>query len=151
MTDAASLHVALDDPTPPYEQIRRQLADLITSAALPEGTRLPPVRQLAADLGLAVGTVARSYRELEAAGLVSGRRGGGTRVSRAPLRTTTERADELARHARDLARRARLLGADDDEVRAAVERALGGRDVDVDPAASPRATRETDRPSTARA
>lgn len=132
MSASASLSVSLDDPTPPYEQIRRQLTDLITSGALPEGTRLPPVRQLAADLGLAVGTVARSYRELEAAGLVTGRRGGGTRVHRAPLRTPPERAAELARHAQDLVRRARLLGAGDDELRAAVERALERRDPGVE-------------------
>ena len=55
------------DPTPPYEQLRRQLADLIGSGVLSPGDRLPPVRQLAADLGLAVGTVARTYRELERA------------------------------------------------------------------------------------
>lgn len=47
------------DPTPPYEQLRRQLADLVGSGVLASGDRLPPVRQLAADLGLAPGTVAR--------------------------------------------------------------------------------------------
>ena len=69
------------DPTPPYEQLRRQLADLIGSGVLSPGDRLPPVRQLAADLGLAAGTVARTYRELEQAGYVRSRRGGGTRVA----------------------------------------------------------------------
>src|SRR4051794_24985345 len=72
------------DPTPPYAQLRRQFVGLIHSAALPDGARLPPLRQLAGDLGLAVGTVARAYRELEAAGLVKSRRGGGTRVTYDP-------------------------------------------------------------------
>ena len=66
-----NLSVDPDDPTPPYEQLRRQLADLVEAGTLVAGERLPPLRQLAGDLGLAVGTVARAYRELEAAGLLS--------------------------------------------------------------------------------
>lgn len=77
------------DPTPPYEQLRRQLADLIGSGVLAPGDRLPPVRQLAADLRLAAGTVARTYRELEQAGYVRSRRGGGTRVAPAPPAAAT--------------------------------------------------------------
>jgi DNA-binding transcriptional MocR family regulator len=73
------------DPTPPYEQLRRQLAALILGGALAAASRLPPLRQLAGDLGLAVGTVARTYRELEAAGLIVSRRGGGTRVADSPF------------------------------------------------------------------
>ena len=80
------------DPTPPYEQLRRQLADLIGSGVLSPGDRLPPVRQLAADLGLAVGTVARTYRELEQAGYVRSRRGGGTRVAPTRARPADPRA-----------------------------------------------------------
>jgi DNA-binding transcriptional regulator YhcF (GntR family) len=66
---------------PPFEQVRAQLAAQITDRVLVPGTRLPTVRQLAADLGLAVNTVARSYRELEAAGLVETRGRGGTVVT----------------------------------------------------------------------
>lgn len=68
------------DPTPPYEQIRVQISTLIRSGELPAGHRLPSVRQLAADLRAAPGTIARSYRSLEAAGLVHCSRSGGTRV-----------------------------------------------------------------------
>lgn len=62
---------------PPFEQVRVAIADRIRSGELPVGTRLPTVRGLADDLSLAPNTVARAYRELEAAGLVttSGRRG----------------------------------------------------------------------------
>lgn len=67
-------------PTPPYEQIRVQIATLIRSGQLPAGHRLPSVRQLAADLRAAPGTIARSYRSLEAAGLVECSRSSGTRV-----------------------------------------------------------------------
>ena len=65
------------DSTPPYEQLRIQIAARIASGALAPGTRLPTVRSLAADLGLAVNTVAKTYRALEADGTVvtEGRRG----------------------------------------------------------------------------
>lgn len=64
-------------PEPPFEQVRSQLAELITSGKLLPGERLPTVRALAADLGLAANTVARAFKELEAAGLViTGRRAG---------------------------------------------------------------------------
>jgi DNA-binding transcriptional regulator YhcF (GntR family) len=66
-----------DSPVPPYEQVRLRIADLAAAGTLTAGTRLPPVRQLATDLGLAANTVARAYRELEHAGLVEthGRQG----------------------------------------------------------------------------
>ncbi len=68
------------DPTsgvPPYEQLRSGIAGRAADGSLPAGTRLPPVRSLAADLGLAANTVARAYKELEADGVVEtlGRRG----------------------------------------------------------------------------
>jgi len=62
---------------PPFEQLRRQIAARVASGELPAGARLPTVRALAAEVGLAVNTVARVYRELEADGVVvtEGRRG----------------------------------------------------------------------------
>jgi DNA-binding transcriptional regulator YhcF (GntR family) len=68
-------------PVPPYEQVRSQLAAQIADGQLVPGTRLPTVRQLADDLGLAVNTVARAYRELETAGMVETRGRGGTLVT----------------------------------------------------------------------
>ncbi|MFC9336259.1 GntR family transcriptional regulator [Arthrobacter sp. NPDC057009] len=74
--------IALDatDPTPPYEQVREQIASLIRSGGLPGGHRLPTIRQLAADLRIAPGTIARAYRSLETSGLVETSRAGGTKV-----------------------------------------------------------------------
>ncbi|GAA0268384.1 GntR family transcriptional regulator [Cryptosporangium japonicum] len=118
------LTVDTTDPVPPYEQIRRQLADLIRHGVLTPGTRLPPLRQLASDLGLAAGTVARAYRELESAALVTSRRGGGTRVAEAPASSTPAERDELlAISAAGYVAAARRLGADDDTLLAAVRRA----------------------------
>ena len=61
----------------PFEQVRTQIATMVTDGRLPAGTKLPTVRQMAADLGLAANTVARAYRELEADGVIAthGRRG----------------------------------------------------------------------------
>jgi DNA-binding transcriptional regulator YhcF (GntR family) len=67
----------------PYEQIRTQLAARIADGSIVAGTRLPTVRTLAVQLGVAVNTVARSYRELEAAGLVETGGRAGTIVSAA--------------------------------------------------------------------
>jgi len=71
-------------PEPPFEQLRSQIASRVTSGDLPAGSKLPTVRALAAELHLAVNTVARVYRELEADGVVvtEGRRG--TFVASAP-------------------------------------------------------------------
>ena len=62
---------------PPFEQLRQQFADQIGRGELVPGSQLPTVRRLAADLGLAPNTVARTYRVLERSGLVrtAGRRG----------------------------------------------------------------------------
>lgn len=81
-------------PVPPFEQLRSQLARQIQDRTLAVGTRLPTVRRLAADLGLAVNTVARAYRELEEAGLIETRGRAGSFVSAAG-----ERGRERARRA----------------------------------------------------
>jgi GntR family transcriptional regulator len=125
MASRPALIVDTADPTPPYEQLRRQLAELIRSAVLEPGDRLPPLRQLAADLGLAVGTVARAYRELESAGLVSSRRGGGTRVTAtAPILSDSQRLQLLHKHARAFVQQAVLLGADEQQILGAVSQVL---------------------------
>lgn len=75
------LSVDLTAATPPYEQIRSQVSALIATGVLAPGSRLPTVRSLAADLGLATGTVARAYKELEAGGQIQSRRRSGTIVA----------------------------------------------------------------------
>jgi GntR family transcriptional regulator len=65
----------------PFEQVRAQVEALIRSGRLVPGDRLPTVRALATDLGLAANTVARAFKELEAAGLVETRGRAGTVVA----------------------------------------------------------------------
>jgi DNA-binding transcriptional regulator YhcF (GntR family) len=120
---AATKLIAIDpnSPVPPFEQIRAQLSAQITDHVLAAGTRLPTVRQLADELGLAVNTVARAYRELEAAGLVETRGRGGTVVTAVG---DLARA-RLQRSAQAYASSARDLGITADEaidlVRAALD------------------------------
>lgn len=105
------IRIDLASPVPPTEQVRQQLAGLIRSGALAEGERLPSVRQLAADLGVANGTVAKAYKELEVAGLVSTGRAAGTRVSEGQAS-----AADLGQRVRRLVADARLSGLGLDEL-----------------------------------
>lgn len=92
---------------PPYEQVKDQLEQLIRRGEVAQGTRLPTVRQLAGDVGLAVNTVARAYKELEADRLVETRGRNGTFV----LASRSEVNDEETRAAATtLARAARRAG-----------------------------------------
>ncbi|MFE4543721.1 GntR family transcriptional regulator [Arthrobacter sp. NPDC056727] len=86
----AGISVDVGSPTPPYEQIRLQISALIAAGGLPAGTRLPAVRSLAADLGLAAGTVARAYKELEQSGLIETRRRNGTVVVGLPANSAPD-------------------------------------------------------------
>ncbi|MCW7984326.1 regulator [Streptomyces platensis subsp. clarensis] len=119
-----AVRVDITGPVPPYEQIRAQLAARIATGQLAEGERLPTVRQLATDLGLAPGTVARAYRELETAKLIHTRRGAGTRVAALPSEPQQPDPAQLARLARDFASAARALGADTEAILTAVRKAL---------------------------
>jgi len=95
----------------------------VRTGALPVGTRLPPIRQLAGDLGLAAGTVARVYRELETAGVLSTARRAGTVVAAVPEAPSASQAHPLAELAADYATRAAALGADAETAAAAVHAA----------------------------
>ena len=107
----------------PFEQLRTQLAGRVASGELPPGTKLPTVRALAERLGLAAGTVARAYRELEVDGVVvtEGRRG--TFVASSAAAPADAAAVETA--AATYAATARRLGLALPEAQRLVERAWG--------------------------
>jgi DNA-binding transcriptional regulator YhcF (GntR family) len=67
--------------SPPFEQIRSQVAARVASGSLQPGDRLPTVRALAGELGVATNTVARAYRELEQSGVIETRGRGGSVVT----------------------------------------------------------------------
>lgn len=70
-----------DSKVPPFEQIKQQVITAISDRSAFVDEKLPAIRALATDLGLAVNTVARSYRELEEEGFVVTRGRSGTRIS----------------------------------------------------------------------
>ncbi len=79
---------------PPFEQLRAGIVAAVSTGDLAAGHRLPTVRRLAEDLGVAPGTVARAYRELEASGIIETRGRNGTYVSFSddPAREQAQRA-----------------------------------------------------------
>jgi DNA-binding transcriptional regulator YhcF (GntR family) len=111
---------------PPYEQIRTQITTMVRTGTLAEGSRLPPIRQLAKDLGLASGTVARAYKELEADGVVATRGRHGTVVTapHAPAVPAPDRRRRVDEAAVVFAREAVHHGVDLDQAVAAVQRAF---------------------------
>jgi GntR family transcriptional regulator len=82
------LTIQTDDTRPIYQQVVDGIKELIARGELAEGTPLPPVRQLAADLGVNLNTIAVAYRELQKDGLIVVKHGSGSVVA---LRTPTER------------------------------------------------------------
>lgn len=118
------LTVDVDDASlvPPYEQIRSQIASLIEAGSLPTGFALPPIRQLAADLDLAPGTVARAYRELDGAGLVTGRGRSGTKVAPHGALGAKEIDRRLTQAARKYLNLAKALGVSAEEAVAELHR-----------------------------
>ena len=120
------LEVDTTSALPPYEQIRNQVTTMAATGVLRAGARLPPIRQLAADLGLADGTVARAYRELERDGVIESRGRHGTFVRQLPA-TSRNGLDpaRLDQCARAFAVAVHQLGVDHTEALTAVSRALG--------------------------
>ena len=106
--------VRVDPSSPvfPFEQIRLQIATMTTTGVLDVGARLPTIRQLAKDLGVAGGTVARAYRELEVAGVIVTRGRHGSFAAE-PTPNAFDRSTNALREAADaFAVRAHQLGAD---------------------------------------
>lgn len=108
-------------PTPPYEQIKAQIVEQRALGELPAEHRLPPVRHLAAELGLAPNTVARAYRELEASGIIETRGRAGSFVTG----TAASAQKAAAAAARDYATTVRKLNVSEVQAIALVRAAFG--------------------------
>src|SRR6059058_2378365 len=104
------IRVSPTDGVPIYLQIVNQVKYLVASGRLAPGEELPPIRTLAERLLINPNTVARAYRELEAAGVVEKRKTAGTFVSdagsplarRERMKILTERVDALLAEARQM-------------------------------------------------
>ena len=104
------IHISPNGGVPIYRQIVNQVKYLVASGRLQPGEELTPIRVLADQLVVNPNTVARAYRELEVAGVVTKRRTAGTYVSdagsplarRERLKIIRERIDALLAEARQL-------------------------------------------------
>ena len=106
------LEVDTSAATPAYEQIRAQITRMVVSGVLGEGARLPTIRQLAQDLGLAKGTVAKAYALLETHAVVRSEGPRGTFVQPVANEQVLDPAVELADAAESFVISARQLGVD---------------------------------------
>lgn len=116
-----------DDRATASERLARAIEARIHRGSLAPGERLPPVRALADELGLAPNTVAKSYRRLEEAGLIEGRGRSGTFVAGALPNAVPERERRLAEAADAFVRRGSQLGFGGTEIARALRRALRER------------------------
>lgn len=104
------IHISAHDGVPIYLQIVNQVKYLVATGRMAPGEELPPIRALAEQLLINPNTVARAYRELEQAGVVTKRRTAGTYVSdatsplsrRERMKIVTERVDALLVEARQM-------------------------------------------------
>ncbi len=101
------IHISASDGVPIYLQVVNQIKYLVAAGRLTAGEELPPIRALAEQLLVNPNTIARAYRELEAAGIVEKRRTAGTYVSdqgsplarRERVKILTDRIDALVAEA----------------------------------------------------
>jgi len=94
------MYITIDerDNRPIYHQVADGIKTLIAAGELRKGSTLPPVRQVAADLGVNQNTVAAAYRELQKEGLIRVRHGSGAKVvSQVLANKDDERAEERLR------------------------------------------------------
>lgn len=124
MAESARIAVEPDSGVAPWRQVRDQIAARVGSGELPVGAKLPTIRQLARDLGLAAGTVARAYRELEAAGVLQTNRRQGTVVAQRVV--PDEAAEQLRIAATAYVTAARTLGYGEEAAVAAVRAGFAG-------------------------
>lgn len=120
MSLADSINLQANTSPALYEQLRLRLIELARSGELPSGTRLPTVRAMAADLGIAPHTVARAYKELEAGGVIVTRGKQGSFIAD----TGDVTREQAQRAAVDYVRAVRALGFDDAAAAAMIDAAL---------------------------
>ncbi len=102
-----------DHPLPVYEQVREQVVRMVAAGTLQAGVRLPTIRQLALDLGLAKGTVAKAYELLESDAVIETRGRKGSFVLEMQPVTARAQRTGLREAADSLVIVARQLGADE--------------------------------------
>lgn len=122
MTVRVDIQIDHSAPQAPYDQLRRQIIAQVRDGRLIAGSKIPTVRALAADVGLAPNTVAKAYRQLSEVGVIETRGKQGTFIASSGDATRTR----AQRTATTMVGELRRLGLGDDEVLALVGTALRG-------------------------
>ncbi|MCQ4118261.1 GntR family transcriptional regulator [Rhodococcus tibetensis] len=122
MAPAVHIDIDPDSPTAPFDQLRLQIIEQVRTGRLIAGTKIPTVRALAVEVGLAPNTVAKAYRELGEQGVIESRGKQGTFIAGGgdPIRVGGEKA--ATRYVQEL----RKLGVSDEEILDFVQSALRG-------------------------
>ncbi|MDV7083312.1 GntR family transcriptional regulator [Rhodococcus sp. IEGM 248] len=122
MAPAVDIDIDPDSSTAPFDQLRLQIIEQVRSGQLIAGTKIPTVRALAVEVGLAPNTVAKAYRELGEQGVIETRGKQGTFIASGgdPIRARAEKA--ATGYVQDL----RKLGVSDEEILGFVQSALRG-------------------------
>jgi GntR family transcriptional regulator len=120
------MYIVVDenDRRPIYQQVVDEIKSLIARGELREGAALPPVRQVAADLGVNLNTIATAYRELQREGLIIVRHGAGAVVSSSTAQEKTD--DELRKPLRAALTQLVLAGLPRAEIMSVVTDELRG-------------------------
>jgi GntR family transcriptional regulator len=118
------MYITIDerDGRPLYQQLVDEIKTLIARGELAQGTSLPPVRQVASDLGVNLNTVAFAYRRLQKEGLIRVRHGSGAVVISQTLGTNQE--DRLRSQLRTALTQLVLAGLKQPEIKALINEEL---------------------------
>ena len=119
----SGLTISQTDPRPMYLQIKEQIRHRIAVGDWKRGQEVPSIRALAIDLRVSVITIKRAYAELEGEGVIVTRHGKGSFVADAEGLSTDLQQQELEDHLVAVARLAKLLGIDEEELAARLRKA----------------------------
>lgn len=130
-----NFHLDFRSGNPLYVQIMNQIKHKIATGELAPGDQLPTVRQMAADLRVNFNTIARAYRMLDEAGMISTQHGRGTFILALPSQEVTERLrrEDLERLTRRFLNDAHTLGFTAEETRAFIETEFAAWQADGSP------------------
>ena len=118
------IQVNVRDPRPIYEQVRDGFRRLILRGVLPAGSKMPSVRELAAELAINPNTIHRAYRELELEGCICTVPGRGSFVSASDAAAALRRR-ELTDELRAAVKELRALGVNEAEILSAIREGTG--------------------------
>ena len=128
MAEALRVSLDLESHTPAYRQIANDLRRHLVDERLKPGDLLPPVRQLAVDLGVHFNTVALAYRMLADEGWLElkRRRGAAVLARNAPRAVDRRHVDHLMQRLAQIAAELRSAGMSARQISAALRRLAQG-------------------------